>query len=272
MARRTSRHLALCLLVTFLAGLWPPVAAPGVPAPSAPLPPLVPPARVAQAAGLTPSPTPTTTPQPPPNPHLPSLVLDLTTTPDPVAVGDAITLTLTVRNQAPDPALGLVLTLPVPAGAVAVPDLGARWTWTQPRLDPGATLTQAVTLRLTQAPPGGALLAHLQASAAGLALPVSLTTGAPVVDHTQPAAAARFIPGSPVSFASPMAATRSRSPPPPTPRPSPCATACCPPERPARPRRGQLAPRPRRLLPHRHRRRWRRRPSVRPAPHRHRRL
>lgn len=87
-----------------------------------------------------------------------------------------------------------------PPGAVLVPGDGfvsgnQGWRWTRARLEGGATLTVAATVRLPNLPAGEALLVQAEVQAARLPLPLRTTGGALVEDRSRGAGIVQFTPG-----------------------------------------------------------------------------
>jgi RHS repeat-associated protein len=116
-------------------------------------------------------------------------------------VSDTVAITVSVTNNAPDPATNLVVSMPIPQGAVALagPGLMAAdqgWSWSQPNLDAHNSATFTASLRVTSMPPGEALVVRPQATAKGLAIPVSAVGGALVSSHAPTIKNADFTPGS----------------------------------------------------------------------------
>jgi hypothetical protein len=145
--------------------------------------------------------------QPIPNPPPPGLALDLAVTPDPLAIGETATLSVTLTNRAPYPAEALDVTVPPADGALAVPGPGTvgpqkGWRWTT-RLDGNSSTVLTGTLRLIGNPRGDALVLTAQATATGLATPVSTTGGALIVDRARDAASLPFTPGQAALLRSP---------------------------------------------------------------------
>nr|MBA3946055.1 hypothetical protein [Herpetosiphonaceae bacterium] len=139
--------------------------------------------------------------QPLSDPHLPSLFLHVDVTPTTLAVGDTAVISVTVTNQAPDPATDLSITLPVPDGTVPVAGPGlvsptSGWAWSQAQASGGSTTTVVATVRVTQLPPGAALLAQLSATARGLVTPVYTEGGARVVASVAKSVPILFTPGT----------------------------------------------------------------------------
>ncbi|HKP54738.1 MAG TPA: PA14 domain-containing protein [Chloroflexia bacterium] len=153
---------------------------------------------------LLPPPPGQPTEQPWVDPQLPSLTLDLTVTPGTLSLGDVFTVTLSVRNQSAHPAESVVLTLPLPVGAVVHRGPQVKgWNWQLASLAGGASATRTATLRLVQLPPGEAVVARAQVSAARLNFPVAETAGALVLPPNLGPSNVSYLPGAGAILRSP---------------------------------------------------------------------
>src|SRR5207253_1204233 len=109
------------------------------------------------------------------------------------------TATFTVSN--PDPTATLTAGPSSTPTATSMPNPND-WTWQQPSLDGGGTAVFTATMQLVQSPPGDAIVASAQATAAGLSGAASHTGGAIVVQRGLGNGTARFTPGSPAHLQS----------------------------------------------------------------------
>jgi RHS repeat-associated protein len=101
-----------------------------------------------------------------------------------IGVGDLVTATLVVQNEAPYAADDLVVSMPLPAEAVAADRVGDEqgWRWEVGTLAPRARTTLTATMRLSQFPQGRALLLRPQATAKGVATPITTLRGTLATD------------------------------------------------------------------------------------------
>lgn len=172
------------------------------PAPSSPIPatdtPGPEPTSTALVSPTSIPPTPQTrTVTPIVDPQLPSLAINMDMSSRALAVGDLFTVTATLNNESAYAANNVTITLPLPAGAEAYPTPRPQgWTWQVPYLDAGGSVLVTATMRLSQMPPGEAVLGTMQASAQGLTDTSYQTIGAVVVDRTLGSASESFVPGT----------------------------------------------------------------------------
>jgi uncharacterized repeat protein (TIGR01451 family) len=150
---------------------------------------------------------PTRTGTPFQDPQLPSLSLNMTFNTQQAIVGDVVTATVTVSNYSLYTANNLTVSLPTPAGTSALPgtpgfvSASAGWQWSQASLKGGTkqnsnvqtsgdTATFTAAFQINSLPTGEAVLAKLQASAAGLSAPVQFSSGVIVEGASTPQARA----------------------------------------------------------------------------------
>ena len=131
--------------------------------------------------------------------QLPSLTVQIVVAPAPVVVGETATISVTITNQAAHSARSLTTSLAVPDGTIPISNDGlvspsAGWRWSHDQLAAQASVTFSATVHVIKMPRGNALVAHAQATAAGLELPIHEISGALAVERDAHASTP-FVPG-----------------------------------------------------------------------------